>query len=312
MISLEPFVLLIALGVLLIGVSLSLGISRLISKPTEEEEFKAQIAEINRSELEDDEGEEKSGWMHYWETLYLRSGRPLQDPHGPGKAVIVILIIGTLFGTLIFPGGIIGAIFAPALVLFASSGLLKAEANKRSNTLVKQLPLLLSSLRANIQARSTPQSALIAVADEIPSPLGDELKILQSELNVNVPLENALANLSDRVESREIKFLVSSIDTAVASGEDLDPQLETIQRIVEQRTRIRNKLATAVSEVSVSLWVAGLTIPAAFIFSYLQSEENQQFWFGSLLGLGSLAAVIVLYLGGLFTSYKLTKGVEKT
>lgn len=311
MLPLEPLTALIALSVLLIGVFLALGVSRLISKPSSEEAFQDKLAEIHKSELEEDDTDEKQGWMEYWRNAYARTGRISADPDAPGKGVIVAMFAMALFGLFIFPGGVFGIPLGVVAAPVAAHFFFNFEANRRSRTLEKQLPLLLSSLRANIQARATPQSALMSVADEIPAPLGDELKLLRAELNVNVPIDQALANFSDRVDSRELKFLASSIDTAVSSGQDLDPQLETIQRIVEQRTRIRNKLSAALSEVSTALWVSGVIIPAALVYSFYSSDTNREFWF-SFFGLIALLVVAGLYATGLFISYRLVKGVEKT
>lgn len=311
MIPLEPVALLVAAAAAITGIFLALGVSRRLRKPTEDELFQDRLAELNKSELSDEQKKESVGWMEYWNNLYNRTGRIPADPSSAGRGVIAALVVAALVGTLLFPGGIVGLLTMPIAAVFLARTYFVFEANRRTKTLDRQLPMLLSSLRANLQASSTPQGALIAVADEMPAPLGDELKMLRAELEVNVPMEEALRALAERVNSREIKFLVSSIETAISSGEDLDPQLETIQGIVEQRTRIRNKLASAVSEVTPALWVSGIIIPAGVLFSFYQSESNRAFWF-SLTGIIALFIVAGLYVAGLFISYKLVKGVENT
>lgn len=311
MIPLEPVALLVAVAAAMTGIFLTLGVARRLRRPTDEEAFQDRLAELNRSELDEGEDKEETGWFHYWNGLYNRTGRIPNDPQSAGRGVLILIVLAGLFGALVFPGGAIGLLTMPVAAAFAARFYFRFEANRRTKTLDRQLPLLLSSLRANLQASSTPQSALIAVADEMPAPLGDELKILKSELEVNVPLEEALRGLANRVDSREIKFLISSIETAVSSGEDLDPQLETIQKIVEQRTRIRNKLSSAVSEVTPALWVSGIIVPGGLLFSFYQSEANRAFWF-SLFGIIALLVIAALYCAGLFVSYKLVKGVENT
>lgn len=311
MTPLEPLALFIAVTVAIVGITLTLGVARLIRKPSAEEQFQDKLAELNKSELNDEEREESEGWMAYWNSLYGKTGRVANDPASAGRGVIIIAVLGAVFGLGVFPGGAVGLLIMPIGLIALAKVYFGFEASRRTKTLDKQLPLLLSSLRANLQSNSTPQGALISVSDEIPAPLGDELKILRSELEVNVPLEDALRGLAERVDSREIRFLISSIETAVSSGQDLDPQLETIQQIVEQRTRIRSKLSSAVAEVTPALWVSGLIIPASLLFSFYQSDTNRQFWL-SLWGIVAFITVAVLYLAGLFISHRLVKGVENT
>lgn len=310
MTDLEPFVVIVGFCVLVIGVALTLGIHRFIAKPSDEEDFQARLSQLRRSELEEDETEENKGWFSYWNELYRLTGRVPVDDNSAGRGLLIVGVMSVLLGAFVFPGGIVGALLFPPFTLFAVRVIFKMEAQKRKNTLEKQLPLLISSLRANVQSRSTPQSALMQVADEIPSPLGDELKILKSELNVNIPLEQALKGLSDRVNSEQIRFLVASIGMAVSSGQDLDPQLENIQTIIDARAVTEQKLAAAIANASTAVWVSALIIPGMFLFTWFTSDDRS-FW-TSLWGIATLAGVGLLYAAGLWIMNVLVKNVRNT
>jgi tight adherence protein B len=169
------------------------------------------------------------------------------------------------------------------------------------------LPDLLSQLRSNIQAGSTPQQAMMAVADDIPAPLGDELKTLKRDLNVNVALETAMDDLAKRVPSREMKFLVASVEIAVRSGSDLDPQLATIQEIVQQRTRIRQKLRAAVAQVKPTQILAYGAVPLMFFVS-TRTSGNVAYWFGP--GIFVLIGAASAYIAGGLAIRFMVKGVE--
>jgi tight adherence protein B len=175
----------------------------------------------------------------------------------------------------------------------------------------KQLPQLLSGLRANLQANLTPQQAFINQAKDFPAPLGDELRLMVDEMSLGVTLDQALQNFSSRVSSKEIKFLVSSTRIAISSGADLDPQLAIIQRIVVERTQVANLLAAAVAKAQPSIWVTGIMIPAGVLFSFYSSEENRAFWLSFPAGLIALAFVGAAYAIGLFIARKQVDGIKK-
>lgn len=293
----------------------ALGLLRMAKKTPEQEKFTNFINEISGVEIEDQVKQEveinTKNWWGYWYKLYLNTGTEPKNFNDPGNAAIVgaFLVFGV--GALVWPRDILAGFGFAGGGLFMMRLYFNFLVKKRIKTLEKQLPLLIASMRANLQANATPQASLVASVDEVPSPLKDELLKLKKDLAFNVPLNVALASLADRVPSREMKFLISSIEIAIDSGINPAPQLEVIQGIIDQRTRIRQKLEAAVAEVQPALLVSGLTIPASFIFSFYSSSENRDFWV-SFFGLITGAVVAALYAIGMFISKKLVDGVENT
>lgn len=302
----------LCIGLMLMFLVLATG--RAASTSTEYEEFKKSIEILNQSELERDRKEKElidpKTWTGFWHKLFEATGRTPTTDEQPSQIAAIIAVVMAAIGLLIFPGGLLGLIAMPLGGLALMMAYLKMEAKKRTNTLNKQLPLLISGITANIMASQTPQNALISVADDIPSPLGDELKLMRNELQLSVPLDEALDHLAERVPSRDVKFLVSAVKIAAQSGTDLVPQLKIINHIIVSRTRLQQKLASAISSVSPTIWVSAITIPAMFLFQYFSGEENRDFWF-TPQGIVSLIIVGFLYAGGLFVSNKMVKGVEE-
>jgi tight adherence protein B len=290
---------------------LGLGIIRYASKSKDSEEFSALVASITQSEIENEKKNSglppENSWAGYWLRLALDSGWKPASPQTPSRLAIFILLFGILGG--FFTVGWLAALIIPIGGIAGLRTFFKVKAGARRKFMESQLPNLISGMRANLAANLTPQQAILSQVDEIPAPLGDELKILRQEVNVNIPLDTALANLSFRVPSREIKFLVSSIKIAIASGVDLDPQLVIIQDIITARARIANHLAAAVASVQPSIIVAAVAIPAGFIFSYYSSETNQAFWL-TPFGWAGIAVIAFMYGLGLVVSRRLVKKVE--
>jgi tight adherence protein B len=292
-----------------------LAISKFASKEEDTEKFHQMIDAITRSEIELERQESdlppKNTWTGYWYSLALAAGFKPDNKAAPGYTAIIVPIVAFATGYLVWPGDLVGGIVGMGLTLLAIRGYLKFTAGRRLAILDKQLPNLLSGLRASLQANLTPQQALLAQADEINAPLGDELRILRNELSVNIPLDTALNNLAVRIPSREVKFLVAAIRIAISSGTDLDPLVETIQKIVVQRARIAAHLSTAVAQVQPAIAVTGVMIPAGLAFSYYSSETNQAFW-QTPIGLIALIVVGVLYSAGLFIAKKQVDRVKNS
>lgn len=299
-------------GVFLAVLFTTLAIKGMLREKDDDYLFEEKLKQINQSELsEDKKGSINLGWYPFWEAKFQKTGRLVSDPGMPGNIALGVTAFFLAFGALVFPGGILGAAIMPFAGIAGYFAILGSEAKKRAKTLETQMPNLLSSLRSNLQSRATPQQALINVANDFPAPLGDELRVVRDDMSVNVPMDKALQALAARTGSNEIKFLVASIEIAVESGADLDTQLETIEGIVRQRREISEKLSVAISQAMPSIWVTAIFIPAGLIFNFIQSEDNRVFW-TSFFGIVALGVVAVLYVGGLFWSWKNVKGVENT
>lgn len=290
------------------------GLGRLSPSYQRQQQQMDFLQDITRSEIEVEREEtgvsNPRSWTGYWANLAISAGFKFETERNPGLIVAGGMLALFLFGALAIPRDVLGGVLFAAGGLVIANIVLRAYTRRRISRLEKQLPILLSGLRASLQAQKTPQQALVEQADSIPSPLGDDLKLLRDDINVNIALDMALANFQNRVPSREVRFLVSSIRIAIASGSDLDPLIATIQDIVVQRTRIANMLAAAVAQVQPALWVTGVLIPLGFLFSYYSDDRNKQFW-GSLLGLILLAGVAFLYVVGLIVARAQVNRVRK-
>jgi tight adherence protein B len=217
-----------------------------------------------------------------------------------------------LVGFFILPATWWGGFVTVWIGPFAARTFLRAEAHKRTHTMEKQLPALLAGIRANLSSGATAQQAIVAVADDVPAPLGDELKALRRDLDVNVALEVALGDLAARVPSREMQFLVSSIEISVRVGADLDPQIRIIEGIVRQRARVRGMIRSAVAQAKPTMWLAYAVVPAMLAYSF-SVPENKTFWLGTD-GYGPiiLGLIVAMYVACLVVVQTTLKGVENT
>lgn len=307
----QPDVLLIMVSAAGLAFTLTIGVWLVATNPLSAKRISAALQAQQSSELDVANGSARlKGWFGYWYNLAVAAGRPIADHKAPGYVALAASVGGALFGYFALPGGPLGAIAMPLVALLAWRLLLGTAARRRLAAIDKQLPLLLSSLRANLRAGATAQQAIMSVADEVPAPLGDELKQLRQSLNVAVPLEEALRRLAARVPSREISFLAASIEIAVRSGADLEPQLVVIQDIVVQRTRLQQKLASAVAQVQPTRIIVILAT-ILFAMNTIRDEESRTFWLSSL-GIVVAIAVVFLTVLGLWGIRILVRRVENS
>lgn len=246
-------------------------------------------------------------WFGYWNHLMTRTGRVVATPQTSGYVAVGAAALAGAVGFLVFPGGLFGGIVGALVAVVGLNAWLKFEANRRTAAMEKQMGQLIQGMQAYLQGGATVEQALVSISQDIPAPLGDELRSVRQAMELNVSTQMALAGLADRVPSQEMKFLVSSMDIAIASGADLAPQLTVIEEVVTQRTRIRSKLRAVIAQVKPTAWLAYIAVPGMFVFS-LRDPANRAYWFGS--GLLMLVVGAVLYGAGIFGIRFMIKQVE--
>lgn len=308
-------VLLVAAAVMGMAFSLTWAVWVTVTRTSSNAKFEEALEIIQSSEITEidggavDEAPDDFNWFRWWNTVALKAGRHPKDPATAGRAALLGAGLGAVFGMLVFPGGAAGVVLAPA-VLAIMWGWMSYEAGKRRAAMDLQMPILLSALRSQMHAGMTAQAALVNVADDIPSPLGEEVRQVKRDVNVSMTLDQALDALAKRVPSRQMQFLVASIGIAVRSGSDLVPQLVVIEEIVQQRARIDGKIKSAVAlakPTAILAAAAPIVLAGFFVFS---DPAYITFFLGE--GLLWLLIATGLYVSGLVLIRLFVRGVENT
>lgn len=314
--NLEPLVILTVLAVMGVAASLTFAAWREITRPTAGTSFDKALEAVQRGSelttedvaLREDDTKSDWSWNKWWADALHKTGRENVDPTGFGRTMLGVVIISLVFGILVFPTGF-GAVLVPLVAVGVVRAWIAMDASKRRRTLDKQLPILLSALRTQIHAGQTVQAAIMVIAEDMPSPLGDEMRRVRDQVNVSVPLEIALEDMSERTGSRLVQFLVASIGIAIKSGSDLVPQLITIEEIVRQRARIAGKIRSAVALAKPTSYLALAAPPAMFLWMTFASPGFLDFFLSD--GLLYLFIAIVLYVAGAVWVRLMVSNVDK-
>jgi len=316
----DSSILLVIAGMVGVAISLTFAVYRSLTRPPAVEDFESVLARVTGGELSEIDTtlsknrkiRDKSPlalWNDFWLDAALRAGRVVSDPSAPGRVAFILGVVSALFGVLVYPGGASGVYISVAVLVFARLWL-SVEQGKRKSALEKQVPLLLSGLRTQMHAGVTVQRAFLSIADELPSPLGDEMATVKQDVSVGVPFEKALEDLANRMDSRLMQFLVSSIGVALQSGSDLVPQLITIEEIVRQRARIQGKIRSALALARPTAYLAIAAPVIMFIWLSISDPEYLAYWFGP--GLLYFIGVIFWYALGIVIIQLMVRNVERT
>ena len=201
------------------------------------------------------------------------------DQIGPGLGVFISLIIGAA----LFP--------VPRFVL----RFLRAQRLIKFN---QQLEDALGMISSSLKAGFSINQALEKVSEQDLHPIALEFRLLMQELQLGVPLDQALENMSRRVGSDDFELVSTAIITARQTGGELTETLE--------RVRISNKVRALTAMGRLQAIMIG-AMPFLLLFGMYQiSPRMMDSFMGSILGVGAMIGVVVLVIAGFFTIRKIT------
>ncbi|MFC8076335.1 type II secretion system F family protein [Streptomyces sp. NPDC057307] len=154
---------------------------------------------------------------------------------------------------------IIGAIFASFFgVLAALAGLwggnafLNWQRVKRTEAFINQLPELTRVLANATQAGLAMRTALVMASEELDDPAGEELRRVADQLAVGHTLDDALGELADRLPSRELVVLVTTLVLSSRAGGQVVTSLRNLTETLEERKETRREVKTVLSQIQVT------------------------------------------------------------
>ena len=179
----------------------------------------------------------------------LRSGEWML---GVVASSLVLGSLGLIRGGL--PVTMLMCIFVPVIAWF----LLNRKIQKRQEAFTDQLPDLLQMLSSSLRSgQSLPQS-IAAMAPDMASPAGDELRRVTIENRIGRDLIESFRDLAARMDSLDFDWVVRAIEINYRTGGDLS----VILRRLDSTIRARNQVAGAVRALTAEGRISGIVLTA--------------------------------------------------
>ena len=119
---------------------------------------------------------------------------------------------------------------------------LKHKRRTRLKRFEEQFPEALDVLSRATRAGHAFQTALGMAADEMPEPVGPELKKTFDQQNFGLPLREALNELADRIGILDVRFFVTAVLIQRDTGGNLSEILDNLAHVVRERFKIQRQV----------------------------------------------------------------------
>jgi tight adherence protein B len=245
------------------------------------------------------------GWESY-EQKYMGSAAQSLDAMYltiPPQHIAYLSLLGFVlmgaFGWFVFGVpmlGLIGGIFAlpvPMLVL----RLLK---RRRDNLFGIQLVDALVNMGNSLKAGFSLTQALQLIEREMANPISQEFRLLNQELQLGMPLEEALGHLHDRMPSDDLDLVVTSVTISRELGGNLTEVFDNIAQTIRDRHLIEGKIRALTAQGKLQGIIMSL-LPVGVGFAiHLVNPELLEPLYQTPVGWFLMSLIGVLILAGFF------------
>jgi len=234
-------------------ISVHVGETRVTSKAARKEKRLAMLANVFRVT------EKLFGKLAVWSRIAKmleRADVPLRTVEFfwiEVGAVIVAFVIGTIIGAalpLILVLVVVAASIPYAVVWM--------KMRKRIRAFEDQLPDLLITIAASLKAGHSFKQGLQAVVDEGHPPANVEIRRVLTTVSLGRPMDDALAEMADRVGSANFEFAITAVTIQRQVGGSLASLFDMVADTVRQRQQFARKIRalTAMGRMSAYTLIA--------------------------------------------------------
>ncbi|MFB8394902.1 type II secretion system F family protein [Streptomyces yangpuensis] len=184
----------------------------------------------------------------------------------PGEFFVYML--GSIAGVWLVASSLLAPFFGPVAGLigvWAANAFLAWQRARRTERFINQLPDLARILANATQAGLALRTAIGIAAEELEAPAGEELARVADRLAVGHSIEESLGELTERLPSRELVVLVSTLVLSARAGGAIVDSLRNLTVTLEQRKETRREIRTQLSQVTVTAYL----VPAIGLGSLL-------------------------------------------
>ncbi|MCF6522028.1 type II secretion system F family protein [Streptomyces sp. JJ36] len=226
----------------------------------------------------------------------------------PGEFLVYVL--AAVAALWLLASSLLAPFFGPIaglLGVLAANAFLDWQRQKRIEAFIGQLPELSRILANATSAGLALRTALSMAAEELDAPAGDELTTVTNQLAVGRSLDDALGELAERLPSRELVVLVTTLVLSNRAGGTIVSSLRNLTTTLEERKETRREVRTMLAEVNATAYTIPLLGLGAMLMMNSMSPGALDEVTGSPLGQVAMIVAVGLFAVGFTVIRRLGK-----
>jgi tight adherence protein B len=177
---------------------------------------------------------------------------------------------------------------------------LRWKRKRKTLKIERYMPDAMELLARSLRAGHTLGGTLDLVSQEIPPPLGTEMRITYDEQKLGLSMPQAFRRMGERVASQDLRYFVTAVIIQSETGGNLSEILDNIGLIIRDRLKLKGKVKGLTAEGRFSALILSLLPFVTFLALYVMNRKYVLTLFQDPMGLKLLSGAIISICIGIF------------
>lgn len=236
---------------------------------------------------------DRVGLLNRVEGKLEQADLPLRPPEAIFSYLVGMLVVA--FGSVVLLSRGMAVVFIVVGAVLPVA-LLELRRKRRLRKFEIQLPDVLSLLAGSMRAGFSFVQGLEAVAEEASEPARRELQRAFAESRLGRPVEDALEDSANRMQSVDLLWAVMAIRIQREVGGNLAELLDTVAQTMTQRERLKHEILALTAEGRLTAWILGIFPPGFALVLYgIQPDYMSKLFQNSV---GVIAVIVAAIMAG--------------
>lgn len=151
--------------------------------------------------------------------------------------------------------------------------ILSIRRKTRTKAMTAEFPTAIDIVVRGVKSGLPFQSCLRIIAQEIRDPLKSEFEKIINDLNVGLPMSEAVQRFAERVPLSEANFFAIVITIQARTGGSLSDSLQNLSNVLRERNKMRGKIKAMSSEAKASGAIIGALPVVVTAIMFLTSPD---------------------------------------
>jgi tight adherence protein B len=170
---------------------------------------------------------------------------------------------------------------------------LRWKRRRKTLKIERYMPDAMELLARSLRAGHTLSGTLDLVSQEIPAPLGTEMRITYDEQKLGLSMPQAFRRMGERVASQDLRYCVTAVIIQSETGGNLAEILENIGFIIRERLKLKGKVQGLTAEGRFSALILSVLPFVTFLGLYFANRNYVMTLFQDPMGTKLLTVAIV-------------------
>lgn len=195
-----------------------------------------------------------------------------------------LAVIGGALGMLVSDGVIVPAGFALGAGFGGPNLMLALLRKQRIKKMTTEFPAAVDIVVRGVKSGLPFQDCLRIISQETAEPLRSEFQKIRNDLDVGLPMSEAIQRFAERVPLSEANFFSIVITIQARSGGSLSASLTNLSNVLRERNKMRGKIKAMSAEAKASGGIIGSLPLLVTGIMYLTSPDYISLLFSEPIG----------------------------